>query len=315
MLTLLAAGQSVISTHSGIIHFSEGAVYLGDQPMESHPGIFPSVPQGSELRTRDGRAEVLLTPNVFLRIGEDSAIRMLRNELSITQVELLAGSAEVDSVEPSSRTLVMLIYRRWTVRLRDQGVYRIDSGPGRLWVLHGKVEVSSGREQRTLAVEQGINLRFASVLVPERSIAAPRDAFSTWVEGREQSIAADRDITANLRDPGSIQDPASLSGSSSGTSFDMPVYAYLPILGVAAAWIPHAFLSSSPHRVPAFPSSVQPGFTRVSNSLSFHWGNGIRAVRLFREISAKTQLHLATPVHPVSQAGTSGKGHHLPAHR
>lgn len=314
VLTPLAVGQSVISTHSGIVHFSEGAVYVDDQPLESHPGIFPSVPQDSELRTRDGRAEVLLTPNVFLRIGEDSAIRMLSNELSNARVELLAGSAEVDSAEPSSRTSVTLFYRRWAVRLRDHGVYRIDCGPGRLWALHGKVEVSSGVDQRTLVVEQGMNLQF-SVLVPERSIDAPRDAFSTWIEGREQSIAAERDIAANTRDPASIQDPASLSGSSSGTSFDMPVYAYLPILGVAAAWIPHAFLSSTSHRVPAFPSSVQPGFTRASNSLSFRWGNGIQAVRLFREISAKTQLHLATPVRPVSQAGTAGKGHRLPAHR
>ena len=82
VLALPADGQSVISTHSGTVHFFEGAVYLGDQPLESHPGRFSSIPQGGELRTAAGRAEVLLTPGVFVRVGEQSKIRMVGNKLS-----------------------------------------------------------------------------------------------------------------------------------------------------------------------------------------------------------------------------------------
>ena len=143
VLTPPADGQSVISTRSGIVHFFEGAVYLGDQPLESHPGKFSSVPQGAELRTAEGRAEVLLTPDVFVRIGERSTIRMVANDLSDTRVELLAGSAVVDSAEPSSGTSVTLIYRNWNVRFFERGVYRIDSDPPRLWVLQGEAEVSA----------------------------------------------------------------------------------------------------------------------------------------------------------------------------
>jgi hypothetical protein len=95
--TLPLVGQSVISTHSGTVHFFEGAVYLGNERLGAHLGRFPSVPEGAELRTAEGRAELLLTPTVFLRIDEKSAIRMLTNELSNTRIELLAGSAVVDS--------------------------------------------------------------------------------------------------------------------------------------------------------------------------------------------------------------------------
>src|SRR6202167_837891 len=91
-LLLPAGAQSVISTHSGVIHYFEGAVYLGDQSLESHLGRFPTVPQGAELRTAEGRAEVLLTPGVFLRMGDRSAIRMVADDLADTQVELEAGS-------------------------------------------------------------------------------------------------------------------------------------------------------------------------------------------------------------------------------
>jgi hypothetical protein len=122
VLTPPADGQSVISTRSGIVHFCEGAVYLGDQPLESHPGKFSSVPEGAELRTGEGRAEVLLTPDVFVRIGDRTTIRMVANKLSDTRVELLGGSAVVDSAEPSSGTSVTLIYRSWNVRFFERGV-------------------------------------------------------------------------------------------------------------------------------------------------------------------------------------------------
>ncbi len=47
------------------------------------------------LRTGQGRAEVLLTPGVFLRVGENSAIRMLDNRLLSTRVEIVSGNAIV----------------------------------------------------------------------------------------------------------------------------------------------------------------------------------------------------------------------------
>src|ERR1700730_354270 len=93
VLAFPANPQSVISTRSGVIHFFEGAVYLGDVPLAPRLGKFPRMAEGSELRTAQGRAEVLLTPGVFVRTGERSAIRLVGNYLADTRVELLAGSA------------------------------------------------------------------------------------------------------------------------------------------------------------------------------------------------------------------------------
>lgn len=102
VLVVPAVGQSVISTHSGAIYYFEGSVYLNDQLLETHLGKFPSLPQGAELRTAQGRAEVLLTPVVFLPMGEKTSIRMLSNDLANTRVELERGSAIVDSSEADS---------------------------------------------------------------------------------------------------------------------------------------------------------------------------------------------------------------------
>jgi hypothetical protein len=251
-LTLPADGQSVISTRSGIIHFFEGAVYLDDQPLESHPGRFASVPQGAELRTAEGRAEVLLTPGVFIRIGERSGIRMLANELSNTRVEFLAGSAIVESGQPGSGTSVTLIYRNWSVRFPEQGVYRIDSNPPRLWVLQGKAQVSADANAGAVSVEQGMDMPFAPVLVPERSIDQPRDALSRWAKGRQQSISADNAIAANIQDPASMDAPN--SGFDSFTNF--------PMLGLSPLGPGLSSIYNSPGlNQPGFSSLYLPGYT------------------------------------------------------
>ena len=235
----------MISTHSGIVYFFEGSVYLGDQVLQMHPGKFSSVPPGAELRTAEGRAEVLLTPGVFVRIGARSAIRMVANELSDTRIELLAGSALVDSAEPNSGTSVTLIYKNWSVRFLEQGVYRIDTDPPCLSILQGEAQVSAGTD-KDVTVGRGLKLPFASVLVPQLSSEWPRDALSAWAEGRQQSISADDAIAAN------IQDPASLNASDSG----LDSFTHFPIRG----------LPSSPNAALKAPNNwtYLPGFTSLA---------------------------------------------------
>src|SRR5581483_12433636 len=88
LLGLPLLAQSVISAHSGLVHFFDGSVFLDDQRLEQKTGKFDQINNGSELRTQDGRAEVLLTPGTFLRLGANSSIRMLSNKLEDTRVEL-----------------------------------------------------------------------------------------------------------------------------------------------------------------------------------------------------------------------------------
>jgi hypothetical protein len=247
---LPVCAQSVISARSGVIHFFEGAVYLGDQALQSHLGRFPTVPQGAELRTADGRAEVLLTPGIFLRMGDRTAIRMVANDLADTQVELKAGSVVVDSGEPNLNTSVTLIYKNWRVHLLKKGAYRIDVDPPRLSVSQGQAEVFSGEKEHPVSVEQGMSLAFAGVLVPEQSREQPKDALSDWSTGRSESITADNTITAQLDD-----DPAAGTPGSDG-------FTYYPFLGLPPVGLsPLGSYSSYLPRQPGFSSIYLPGYS------------------------------------------------------
>jgi len=222
-LALPAYGQAVISTHSGVVHFFEGTVSVGGQPLESRFGKFTFIPEGADLRTEQGRAEVLLTPGVILRVGEKSAIRMVGTELADTKVELLAGSAILESAEPAAGTSVTLIFKNWTVHQAHAGVYRVNCDPPRLQVSDGDAQVAAAGEA-AVTVEKGMDLPFERVLAPEKTPIEPSDALTDWADGRAQSISADNAIAAD------IQDPANMTGSS----FPSDAFTYYPLLGLPA---------------------------------------------------------------------------------
>src|SRR5579863_8443334 len=129
-LAVLAAGsacaQAVISSHSGVVQYVEGRAFIGDKPVEPKFGQFPDIKENQEFRTEDGRAEVLLTPGVFLRVGENSSVRMLSNRLTDTRVEVLSGSAMIECNEIPKDNAVELVYKKDSIRLQKQGLYRVD---------------------------------------------------------------------------------------------------------------------------------------------------------------------------------------------
>src|SRR5437764_10357302 len=126
-MNFMASAQSVISAKSGLIHYVEGRVYLGDQLVESKFGTFPDLKENGQLRTEDGRAEVLLTPGVFLRIGENSAIRMVTNRLIDTRLEFLSGSILVEADELLKDNGVTIVYNDYAVQIEKKGIYRIET--------------------------------------------------------------------------------------------------------------------------------------------------------------------------------------------
>jgi hypothetical protein len=204
--------QSVISARSGVIHFSEGTVYLGDQRLERQIGRFPMIPDGAELRTEQGRAEVLLTPGVFLRMGENSAIRLLTSDLEDTQVELTNGSATIDCTHTAPGYALTLAFEQWHANFLKRGLYRVDSEPPVLSVRTGMAEVRAGN-QAAVTVEHGMRLPLQAVLVPEAAPEAQDDALAEWSIGRRQSIAADDAISSQID-----EDPASRGDLATGVA-------------------------------------------------------------------------------------------------
>jgi hypothetical protein len=181
-------GQSAISAHSGMIHYVEGKVLLEGQPVDPKFGEFPEVKNDQVLQTEAGRAEVLLTPGVFLRISENSSFRMLSNRLSDTALEVLSGSTLFEVDELLKDNAITVRYKDATVSLSKRGLYRFDAEASRLRVYDGDAQAIYG--VKTIEVHKGRQVELDEALTTTGFDIKDTDSFYNWASRRSEYVAA-----------------------------------------------------------------------------------------------------------------------------
>jgi hypothetical protein len=221
MTAAVGYSQSVTSAHSGTLHYFDGDVSIDGTPVESRVGRFSEIREQSVLRTAQGRAEVLLTPGVFLRVGENTAIKMLDNRLLSTRVEILSGTAIVESDDPQMSikdSPVSLIYKDYEIRLVKHGLVEIVSDPAEMRVYKGEavVNIANGTTANDRAtVKEGRLLPFSAALVTEAFNDKVGDDLYIWARDRSQSVSV-----ANMSSARSLNSTGYGSGSGYLNVFD-----------------------------------------------------------------------------------------------
>ena len=194
----MAASQSAISTHAGLLNYSEGEVAIGSKPVFT-AASFPHVPEGQEIRTGKGRAEVLLNPGAFLRVDENSGVHMLSNALTDTRVQVLAGSCILEYNAFDKECSVTLILGSSEVTFRQKGAYRIDAEDALVSVFSGEAVVSRGREALTL--RSGMQSRTSALPLEARELPThANDAFLNWCIARSDDVSMTNCFATSHRD-------------------------------------------------------------------------------------------------------------------
>jgi hypothetical protein len=192
-----AGAQSVISAHSGVIHYVEGDVSIDGAPVHPKFAEFPDVKAGQLVATAEGRAEILLTPGVFLRMAENSSVRMLSNALADTRLEVVSGSALVEVGELLDHNAISFEASGTRVDLTKKGLYRIDANPPKLRVFEGQARVSSGSESLTARKGHQIDLDAAKP-ADIKFDTKETDAFYRWSSRRAEYVSAANVISARV---------------------------------------------------------------------------------------------------------------------
>jgi hypothetical protein len=204
-----AFSQQMISARAGMIHYVEGKVFAGDEQLDGKFGNFPQIKENQVVRTEEGRAEVLLTPGVFLRAGENTSFRMITTRLIDTRLEFLAGSAIVESDDMLKDNSVTIVAKDATVHLRKSGVYRFDSEPARLRVVKGVVDVEANG--KTFELKEGKALSLSGDMGIAKFDPKESDALSRWSYRRAEYVAM-----ANVSAAKSLRDGGNYGGYSNG---------------------------------------------------------------------------------------------------
>jgi hypothetical protein len=129
----------------GVVNYVEGQAEIGNQALDAESMGTAQLHRGESLTTDQGRAEVLLTPGVFLRLDDNSAAEMVSPSLSRTQVALDHGQALVEVNEIHSENDLRVTMDGVTTHLVKTGLYDFDADRGLVRVVDGKAVVRDGQ--------------------------------------------------------------------------------------------------------------------------------------------------------------------------
>lgn len=132
------------SVQPGMINYIEGQVSVGYQRLNSDSVGSAELKSGQVLTTRNGKAEVLLTPGVFLRVGSNSEVRMISPGLADTEVKLDRGRAAVEVDEIHRENNLHVAEDGSTTRLLKTGLYGFSANPQEVQVFKGEARVRDG---------------------------------------------------------------------------------------------------------------------------------------------------------------------------
>jgi hypothetical protein len=304
-----AWGQNAISAHSGMIHYVEGRVLLDGQPVEPKATEFPEVKNDQTLSTEEGRAEVLLTPGVFLRLSEDSSFKMVSNRLSDTSFEVVSGDALIEVMELLKDNAITVQFKGATATVSKRGLYRFDADKGRLQVYDGEISLTSG--DQTITARKGKEVEIGEKLQATNFDPKDTDPFYRWAERRSEYIA-----TANVsaaRQAGS----AGLLASTGSWAYNpwYGMFTYLPGSGYGYSPFGWAYFSpltvGSYYNYAYYPGGYYGGYntgagsTRVaSNSL----GSTPAPARAVDMASASSSMSSSAGRSATASGGGSGGG-------
>jgi hypothetical protein len=196
----LALGPAALAANvarPGTVNYVEGAAYLnGEQITDKSVGSIDLNP-GQELTTQAGHAEILLTPGVFLRLDNNSAVKMIAPDLTHTQLQLEHGRAgvEVDEIHPQNNLDILdsgvstqLVKNGFYEFNADQPAVRAFDGKAAVEVGDGKYRVVKDHHELALAAAPD-----AKPLAKEKpvdfDVNAAKDDLYNWNSLRSQYLA------------------------------------------------------------------------------------------------------------------------------
>ena len=174
----------------GTVNYVEGQVSVGNQTVGPNTeGTVVLAPEQS-VTTQKGKAEILLTPGVFLRVGDNSSVKMISPNLTNTEVEVDRGEAIVEVAEIHPENSIRVDDDGAITQLQKTGLYDFDADHAQVRVLDGQAMVEA--TDRRIKVKSGHEVKLnVSKFKEERlnEAAYQTDDLYRWSSLRSSYVA------------------------------------------------------------------------------------------------------------------------------
>ena len=184
--------QSPFPDQAGLVYEAEGQVALlkgsGPEPTQGQRHL----EAGQLVRTEAGRVELILAPGLFLAVGHNTELEMVKPHLSDLQLKLISGSAALRAVDDSYLEGLSIRSGDAEVRFDKRGVYRLDAPAGerlRLKVFGGRAVVFANESDHKVKKKWSLALAEApGEPILEKFDSSKKDALDQWHADRVAAI-------------------------------------------------------------------------------------------------------------------------------
>ncbi len=199
---LCAYPQATISARPGTINYLEGHASIDGQEIDQKQIGHLNLDNNQTIRTDvNSKAEILLTPGVFLRLGNSSEAKMITSSLTDTRVAVTHGEALVDVAQLYKENNIHILDDGSSAHLEKTGLYRFNADNPQIAVLDGKATVLDGDSKVDLKKGHEVSLNSAKLRADKFNTKQEDDLYA-WSNLRseyaaEASYASARSITVN----------------------------------------------------------------------------------------------------------------------
>jgi FecR protein len=152
----------------GSLNYVEGQAAIEGQSLGPEAIGKTELKPGQSLETQTGKAEVLLTPGVFFRLGDASSVTMISPTLTDTELRLDKGEATVEVAELHPENNVVIAEDDAKVRLTKTGFYDFDADHDIVRVYQGEADVEVNGQDIKVENEHQLAFNVGAPMKPEK---------------------------------------------------------------------------------------------------------------------------------------------------
>lgn len=181
----------------GVINFVEGQAAIDGRPITNSSVGKTQLQTGDVLQTTNGRAEVLLSPGIFLRLSHNSELKLVSPDLLDTRVELEHGSAMVEADQLQKNARIRVEAQGSETTLLKNGLYRFSANIPSVAVYDGKAQVMEN--DREVVVKKGHEVNVTAPLKSQKfdvKKSEGDDSLYAWSQLRSEYMSEASAATA-----------------------------------------------------------------------------------------------------------------------
>ena len=288
-----------ISAKPGALNFIQGDVSVNGDPVWSTNVKSTFLKESDVIAVKNGKAEVLLTPGVFLRLGENSQVRMIKPSLIETQIEVLSGESmiEVDDMVVGSSVAVM--DHGSSTTLIKPGLFRFTETT--IASLDGKADVAFGT--RKVELKKNHQVEIGDALTASKVDLNQGDDLFAWSNTRAQYNAAATYVGST-----SVYNSGGYgygSYSSPGWYWNSPFNSYMWLPSNGAFYSPFGWGFYGPGLVSYAPVMA---FGGLGYGYGYGYGYGVPVSYPIKPVTTTGGKPTVVPVNPRSVGVTNFEG-------